>query len=80
MAGNEIRAGVADEVTKAGFRQKPGPKQGSIQKRFPKNSWRGKTNHSEWNAQERSASNSLNPMALPWSRKKDEGDSLSTTM
>jgi hypothetical protein len=27
---------VADEVAKAGFRQKPGPKKGSIQKRVPK--------------------------------------------
>jgi hypothetical protein len=33
---------VTDEVAKAGFRQKPGPKQGSIQKRFTKNSRRGK--------------------------------------
>jgi hypothetical protein len=41
---------VADEVAKAGFRQKPGPKQGSIQKRSPKNSTRGKTNHSKWNS------------------------------
>jgi hypothetical protein len=41
---------AADEVAKAGLRQKPGPKQGSIQKRFPKNSGRGKTNHSEWNS------------------------------
>jgi hypothetical protein len=27
---------VADEVAKAGFRQKPGPKKGSIQNRVPK--------------------------------------------
>jgi hypothetical protein len=40
---------VADEVAKAGFRQKPGPKKGSIQKRVPKISRRGKTNHSDWN-------------------------------
>jgi hypothetical protein len=38
-------------------------KQGSTQKRFPKNSRRGKTKHSDWNAQEKSASDSLNPMA-----------------
>jgi hypothetical protein len=33
---------VAGAVAKAGLRQKPGPKQGSIQKRFPKKSGRGK--------------------------------------
>jgi hypothetical protein len=71
---------AAGEVAKAGFRQKPGPKQGSTQKREPKNSRRGKTNHSEWNAQENSASKSLNPMAPPWSRKKDKNDNLSTAM
>jgi hypothetical protein len=63
---------VADEVAKAGFRQKPGPKQGSIRKGFPKNSRRGKTTHSEWNAQENLASKSLNPMAAAWSRKEVE--------
>jgi hypothetical protein len=58
---------VADEVAKAGFRQKPGPKKGSIQKHVAKiSSRRGKTIHSNWNAQENSASKSLNPMALPW--------------
>jgi hypothetical protein len=48
---------VAAEVAKAGFRQKPGPKKGSIQKRDPKISKRGKSNHSDWNAQANSTSN-----------------------
>jgi hypothetical protein len=67
-------------VAKAGFRQKLGPKQGSVQKRVPKNSWRGKTNHSDWNAQENSVSKSLNPMAPPWELKKYDKDNLSTAM
>jgi hypothetical protein len=33
---------VADEVAKAGFRQKPGPKKGSIQNRVPKTTGRAK--------------------------------------
>jgi hypothetical protein len=36
---------VADEVAKAGFRRKPGPKKGSIQNRVPKITGRAKTNH-----------------------------------
>jgi hypothetical protein len=80
MAGNEIRAGVADEVTKAGFRQKPGPKQGSIQKRFPKKSKRCKANHSEWNSQENRAENPTSAMPPPRKLKKDEGDNLPTAM
>jgi hypothetical protein len=71
---------VADEVAKAGFRQKPGPKKGSIQKHVPKNSRHGKPNHSDWNAQENSASKSLNPMTPPWKLKKDDKDNLSTAM
>jgi hypothetical protein len=63
---------VADEVAKAGFRQKPGPKKGSIQNRVPKITGRAKTNHSDWNAQENSAPKSLNPMAPLRSRKKDK--------
>jgi hypothetical protein len=39
---------VADEVANAGFRQKPGPKKGSIQKHVSKISRRGKTNHIDW--------------------------------
>jgi hypothetical protein len=76
MASN-FQKMVADEVAKAGLRAKPGPKkkggtQGTIR--------RGKPTHSEWNAQENSASKGLNPMAPPWSRKKDEKDHLSTAM
>jgi hypothetical protein len=69
---------VADEVAKAGPRQKQGPKQGSIQKHFPKQSGCGKPNHSEWNSQENSASTSLNPMTPPWRLKKDEKGNFST--
>ena len=71
---------VADEVAKAGFRQKPGPKKGSIQNRVPKITGRAKTKHSDWNAQENSAPKSLNPMAPPWELKKDDKDNLSTAM
>jgi hypothetical protein len=52
---------VADEVAKAGFRQKPGSKKGSIRNRVPKIAGRAKTKHSDWNAQENSAPKSLNP-------------------
>ena len=38
---------VAAEVAKAGFRQKPGPKKGSIQNRAPKITGRAKTKHSD---------------------------------
>jgi hypothetical protein len=78
MASNFQKA-VADEVAKAGLRAKPGPKKGSIYKKRVR-SGRGKTNHSEWNAQENFASNGLNPMVPRWGRKKDEGDNLSTAM
>jgi hypothetical protein len=71
---------VADEVAKAGFRQKPGPKKGSIENCVPKISWRGKTNRSDWNAQENSASKSPNPMAPPRELKKDGRDNLPTAM
>ena len=71
---------VADEVAKAGFRQKPGPKKGSIRNRVPKITGRAKTKHSDWNAQENSAPKSLNPMAPPWKLKKDDKDNLSTAM
>jgi len=54
---------VADEVAKAGFRQKPGPKKGSIKKHVPKISRRGKTNHSDWNAQEISVESPTSEMA-----------------
>jgi hypothetical protein len=63
---------AADEVARAGFRQKPGPKNGSIQKHVSKISRRGKTNHSDWKTQEDCASKSLNPMAPPRELKKDE--------
>jgi hypothetical protein len=42
---------VADEVAKAGFRQKPGPKKGSIRNRVPKITGRAKTKHSDWNVE-----------------------------
>ena len=69
---------VADEVAKAGLRAKPGPKQGSIQKRFPKKSGRGKANHSEWNSQENRVENPTSAMPPPWELKKDDKDNLST--
>jgi hypothetical protein len=72
---------VADEVAKAGHRQKPGPKH---QKKKMSTAIvtirRGKPNHSEWNSQENSTSNSLNPMAPPWKLKKNEKDNFSTAM
>ena len=71
---------VADEVAKAGFRQKPGPKKGSIKKHVPKISRRGKTNHSDWNAQEISVESPTSEMAPPWKLKKDDKDNLSTAM
>jgi hypothetical protein len=78
--GVNFQKRVADEVAKAGSRQKPGPKKGSIQKHVSKISRRGKPTHSDWNAQENPASKSLNPMAPPWELKKDDKDSLSTAM
>jgi hypothetical protein len=74
MASN-FQKMVADEVAKAGLRAKPGPKKkggtkGTI--------GRGKTKHSELNAQENSATKSPNPMAPPRSRKKDKKDNFST--
>jgi hypothetical protein len=74
MASNFQKV-VADEVAKAGLRAKSGPK-----KKGGNTIRRGKTNHSERNAQENSASKSANPMAPPWSRKKDGKDNLSTAM
>jgi hypothetical protein len=56
---------------------KPGPKKKGGTKGT---TGRGKTKHIEWNAQENSATKSLNPMALPRSRKKDEKDNFSTAM
>jgi hypothetical protein len=68
--GMNFQKRVADEVAKAGFRQKPGPKKGSIKKHVPKISRCGKTNHSDWNAQEISVENPTSEMAPPWSSRK----------
>jgi hypothetical protein len=51
-----------------------------IKKHVPKISRRGKTNHSDWNAQEISVENPTSEMAPPWKLKKDDKDSLSTAM
>jgi hypothetical protein len=69
MASSNFQKVVADEVAKPGLRAKPGPKKKGCTKGT---TGRGKTKHSEWNAQENSATKSLNPMAPPRSRKKDE--------
>jgi hypothetical protein len=46
----------------------------------PKISRRGKTNHSDWDAQEISVENPTSEMAPPWELKKDDKDNLSTAM
>jgi hypothetical protein len=74
MASN-FQKMVADEVAKAGLRAKPDPKKKGGTKGT---TGRGKPKHSELNAQENSATKSLNPMAPPRSRKKDKEDSFST--
>jgi hypothetical protein len=73
------RAACATEL-RWGRQTATGPKKGSIKKHVPKISRRGKTNHSDWNAQEISVENPTSEMAPPWKLKKDDRDNLSTAM
>jgi hypothetical protein len=76
MAMN-FEQGVADAVAKAGLRAKPGPKK---EAGIKGTTGRGKANDSEWISGEISVENPSSEMATPRSRKKDEGDNLSTAM